>query len=147
MRRYSLVAIALLVATIGALAALTPAAGAAGAPVVNCATEGGQRWCNSLSVNYPRTIGWYGYVGKGGGPCGTNPRGTTFAEGLVGICVAPAPVEAWRYTSAGWRSTQLSVGTRGYVYPYDHTWRWLYVDGAWHAIRAYDLTLEWRVTG
>jgi hypothetical protein len=148
MRRFIVVASMLVVATGVLLAPSTAAAAtttAAGAPAINCADIGVQRWCNASSVNYPNTRGWFGFVGKSGGPCGPNPRGTTFPDTAVGLCVMPAPIPLWRYTSSGWRSASLDVGTRGYVHPFDSTWRWLYVESSWYAIRAQDLTLEWRV--
>jgi hypothetical protein len=103
------------------------------------------RWCNVVSTSYPDVKGWYGYVGRGGGPCNSNPRGTEFPVGsaTVGICAAPAPIKAWRYTAAGWVGTGLNDGTRGYIHPYNATWRWLYADNAWYAIEARNLTIEW----
>ncbi|MCW2928563.1 MAG: hypothetical protein JWM86_2531 [Thermoleophilia bacterium] len=133
------------------LAAAAPASANVAAARTSCATEvtasgASQRWCNVRSTAYPQTKGWYGYVGLGGGPCNSNPRGTNFDVGLVGICSAPAPTQVWRYTAKGWVSAYLQDGTRGYVHPFDASWRWIYVDGQWYAIAAADLTLEWQVS-
>jgi hypothetical protein len=102
------------------------------------------RWCNVVSTAYPKVTGWYGYVGRGGGPCNSNPRGTEFpVGGSIGICSTPAPLKVWRYTKTGWVATSFPDGTRGYVAPYDTNWRWLYVGSSWYAIEARNLTLEW----
>src|SRR5688500_5490764 len=115
----------LLAATIAAALSLGAGAGTASA-ATECGLVSGVRWCNAPSTDYPKTIGWYGYVGLGGGPCNQNPRGTTFPEGIAGICAAPAPEVVWRWTGTTWVQARLNDGTRGYVYPYTADWRWIY---------------------
>lgn len=110
-----------------------------------CAVEGdGARWCNAPSTDYPRTTGWYGYVGRGGGPCGPNPHGTVHEPGMSGVCVMPAPEAVWSWGQGGWTRRALQVGTRVYVYPYTAEWRWIWHRNQWYAIPASRLTLEWR---
>jgi hypothetical protein len=137
MRRYFILTLLAALALVGTSATTAHAQ-------TSCATEGGVRWCNTVSTTYPNTTGWYGYVGLGGGPCNSNPRGTTFPDGVMGVCVVPAPEVVWKWTSAGWSRSSLAVGTRAYVHPYTKEWRWIWVDGSWYAIDARRLTLEWR---
>ena len=130
------------------LAAASPSH-AAGAPVVNCGQYAGNstypagRYCNASSHGYYNVVGWYGYVGHGGGACGPMVPGDT-SDGMAGVCVVPEPIAVWRWTSTGWKAASLNVSTRVYVYPYDRMWRWIWSDGHWYAIQAEDLRLVWR---
>jgi len=110
-----------------------------------CGEVGLQYWCNAPATDYPGVKGYHGYVGRGGGPCNANPKGTTFAPGAAGICAAPAPLSVWKHTAAGWQAARLDDGTRVYVHPWSTQWRWIYTGGSWYAIAASSLTIEWRV--
>lgn len=133
----------MLVAGVALVALLGAGTGVATA-ATQCGTSEGARWCNAPSTDFPQVRGWYGYVGTGGGPCNSNPRGTTFPAGFSGICVMPAPEAVWRWTGSAWTQAKLDVGVRGYVHPFADGWRWIHVDGTWYAIAANRLTLEWR---
>jgi hypothetical protein len=137
---------AFVVVSIAASALLFAGSGTAAA-ATHCGTErDGSRWCNAPADDLPNVTGWYGYVGTGGGPCNSNPRGTTFDAGLLGICEVPGIITTWRWSDYGWYQAGARDGDRVYVYPYTTGWRWIWKNGIWSAISSKQLTIEWRVS-
>lgn len=105
----------------------------------------GKNWCAALSTQYPSTKGWYGWVGLPAGPCNSAPLEHFYADGLVGICMAPGPQRVWHWSNGSWMAMELAVGTKAYVAPFSADWRWIYTAAnGWQAIRADHLWLRWK---
>ncbi|MCW2961218.1 MAG: hypothetical protein JWM90_1605 [Thermoleophilia bacterium] len=135
-RLLTMLATVLLLLAVVWLAAPSPAA---------AATKCSATKCFAYSADYPKQTGWYAWIGRPG-YCNSGPFPGYIDDPLTIMMCAMSPrYDAYALVDGTWvANREITAGIRGYIHPFDATWRWVYVDGTgWLAIRAAEVGILW----
>jgi len=100
--------------------------------------HGAGQMCLYPAADYP---GFHGKVYAAGSPCGAPALPRDIDDEPVFTCAAMSSVPSWKWTGA-WQRSNIAGGVHR-VYPYAGNWRWIFSDGAWHAVASNELTIRW----
>ena len=108
-----------------------------------------QRICAAPASDYPRYAGWGRIVTKfttDKDPCGFNlfPYDIDDPQPMIACIAMVRPVQAWKWTSSGWKSAEAYPGQQVYVYPYATGWRWVWTqETGWLAVQEQHVAYRW----